>query len=165
MPAASEPGSAPTPDPAQALPHTWRPFGVRIAGTLLGAALLLCFGLAWFGFDQETRDKFTLFQLSTLAFLGLLAFSVWYALVRCRVIAEPERLVVVNGYRRRELEWPQVVGVHLPPGAPWVTLDLADGTTVSAMGIQGSDGGRARQAVRELRAVVDRLATDTEHGG
>ncbi len=144
------------------LPHTWRPFGVRIAGTLLGAALLVCFGLVWIGFDAETRAKFTPFQLGTLAFLGLLAFSVWYALVRCRVVAEPDRLVVVNGYRRRELEWAQVVGVHLPPGAPWVTLDLADGTTVSAMGIQGSDGERARRSVRELRAVVDRLATGTD---
>ena len=157
MPAGSE--SVP------ALPHTWRPFGVRVAGVFLGAALVVCFGLAWFGFDDETRAKFTAFQLSTLAFMGLLAFSVWFALVRCRVIAEPEQLVVVNGYRRRELAWPQVVGVHLPPGAPWVTLDLADGTTVAAMGIQGSDGARARRAVRELRAVVDRLATDTDHSG
>ena len=43
---------------------------------------------------------------------------------------------------------------HLPPGAPWVTLDLDDGTTVSAMGIQGSDGARAQTALRELRAVL-----------
>ena len=155
MPAGSE--------PAPGLPHTWRPFGVRIAGTLLGAALLVCFALAWFGFDEETRSKFTLFQLGTLVFFGLLAFSIWYALVRCRVIAEPERLVIVNGYRRHELAWAQVVGVHLPPGAPWVTLDLADGTTVSAMGIQGSDGNRARRSVRELRAVVEQLSAGPNH--
>jgi hypothetical protein len=62
---------------------------------------------------------------------------------------------VVNGYRRREFAYAEVVGVHLPPGAPWVTLDLSDGSTVSAMGIQGSDGDRARKAARELRAVVE----------
>lgn len=139
---------------APPLPRTWRPLGVRVAGIVFGAGLLVCFGLAWIGFDQETRDKFTAFQLGTLAFLGLLAFAVWFALVRCRVVAEPERLVVVNGYKRRELAWAQVVGVHLPRGAPWVTLDLADGSTLSAMGIQGSDGDRARRAVRELRALV-----------
>ncbi len=143
-------GSSPPP-----LPHTWRPLGVRVAGIVFGAGLLVCFALAWIGFDQETRDKFTAFQLGTLAFLGLLAFSVWFALVRCRVVAEPERLVVVNGYRRRELAWAQVVAVHLPRGAPWVTLDLADGSTVAAMGIQGSDGDRARRAVRELRSLVE----------
>ena len=33
-------------------------------------------------------------------------------------------------------------------------LDLSDGTTLSMIGIQGSDGARARRAVRELRALV-----------
>lgn len=137
------------------LPHTWRPFGVRLAGTVLGLGLIGICALTWIGFDAETRARFTPFQRLTLLVLGLLAFAAWFALVRSRVVAEDERLVVVNGYRRREFAWPQVLAVRLPPGAPWVTLDLADGTTVSAMGIQGSDGTRARQAVRELRAVVD----------
>jgi hypothetical protein len=35
-------------------------------------------------------------------------------------------------------------------------LDLADGTSLPAMGIQGSDGARARTAVRELRALLAR---------
>ena len=138
------------------LPHTWRPLGVRVAGAVLGGGLLLVCALAWVGFDAETRARFTAFQRGTLVFFGLLAFSAWFALVRSRVVAETRRLIVVNGYKRREFEYAEVVGVHLPPGAPWVTLDLADGSTVSAMGIQGSDGGRAKQAVRELRAVVER---------
>lgn len=139
-----------------ALPHTWRPFGVRVAGIVFGGALLVVCAVAWFSFDAETRAKFTFFQRSTLVFLGLLAFAVWFALVRSRVVAEEERLVVVNGYRRHEFEWAEVVAVHLPPGAPWVTLDLSDGTTATALGIQGSDGARARLAVRQLRALVDR---------
>src|SRR6478735_11143806 len=138
-----------------AMPHTWRPLGVRVAGAVLGGGLILVCALAWIGFDAETRAKFTIFQKGTLVFVGLLGFAVWFALVRSRVVAETGRLVVVNGYKRREFEYAQIVGVHLPPGAPWVTLDLADGSTVSAMGIQGSDGGRAKQAVRELRAVVE----------
>jgi hypothetical protein len=138
------------------LPHTWRPFGVRVAGIVFGGALLVVCAVAWFSFDAETRAKFTFFQRSTLVFLGLLAFSVWFALVRSRVVAEEERLVVVNGYKRHEFEWAEVVAVHLPPGAPWVTLDLSDGTTATALGIQGSDGARARLAVRQLRALVNR---------
>jgi hypothetical protein len=139
-----------------ALPHTWRPLGVRLAGIVFGGALLVVCVVAWFSFDAETRAKFTFFQRSTLVFLGLLAFSVWFALVRSRVVAEEERLVVVNGYKRHEFEWAEVVAVHLPPGAPWVTLDLSDGTTATALGIQGSDGARARLAVRQLRALLDR---------
>ena len=111
------------------------------------------------GLDRlRRRDpaRFTAFQRGTVVSLGLFAFSLLFALVRSRVVAEAGSLVVVNGYRQHEYEWAQLVAVHLPPGAPWVTLDLADGTTVAAMGIQGSDGDRARRAVRELRVLVNR---------
>jgi hypothetical protein len=144
MPAVSEPS----------LPHTWRPLGVRMAGILFGGMLVIVCAVAWFSFDAETRAKFTIFQRGTLVFLGLLFFSAGYALARSRVVAETDRLVIVNGYRRRELDWAEVVAVHLPPGAPWALLDLADGTTHPAMGIQGSDGGRAKRAVAELRALL-----------
>jgi len=138
------------------LPHTWRPLGPRIAGAVAGGAVLVVTAFLWFGFDQETRDSVTPFQRGTVVFLGLIGFAALFALIRSRVVAEMDSLVVVNGYRRHRFEWAEIVGVHLPPGAPWVTLDLADGSTVSAMGIQGSDGARARAAVRQLRALVDR---------
>lgn len=153
MPAGSEADAAVT------LPHTWRPLGPRIAGIAAGSALLVLFLGAWFAFDDETRAKFTVFQIGTLAFIWLLGGAAMFALVRSRAVAERDRLVVVNGYRRRELAWAQVVAVRLPPGAPWVTLDLADGETLAVMGIQGSDGERARRAVRQLRALVDHPPT------
>ena len=148
-------GSEPTGPATVGLPHTWRPFGVRMAGAVFGGALLVVCGFAWFGFDEETRAKFTPFQRGTLVFLGLLGFAVFYALVRSRVVATADRLVVVNGFRRREYEWPEVIAVHLPPGAPWAVLDLSDGTSAPAMGIQGSDGAQAATAVRQLRALID----------
>jgi hypothetical protein len=141
---------------ALSLPRTWRPFGARIAVIVLGTMLLLLCTFAWLGFDPEVRAKFTFFQRSTLVFLALLAGSVGYALARSRVVASQDGLVVVNGYRRHHYEWPEVLSVHLPPGAPWATLDLADGTTTSLLAIQGSDGERARSAVRTLRTLIDR---------
>jgi hypothetical protein len=150
MPAGSE-GT-----PELVLPHTWRPFGARIAGTAGGIGVIVVCVAAWIAFPPEVRAQFTTFQRLTMVFLFGLAGAVWFALMRSRVVAEDTRLVVVNGYKRREFEWAEIVAVHLPPGAPWVTLDLTDGTTVAAMGIQGSDGDRARRAVRELRAVADR---------
>ena len=136
------------------LPVTWRPLGPRVVGIAIGAGLLVICVFSWFTFDSETREKFTLFQRGTLLALGLLVFSLLYGLLRSRVEAQRDRLVVVNGYRRREYEWAQIVAVNLPPGAPWVTLDLADGETAAAMGIQGSDGDRALEAVRHLRRIV-----------
>ena len=142
-------------DGAVTLPHTWRPLGPRIAGAAAGTLLLVLFLAAWFAFDDETRAKFTVFQIGTLTALWLMGAAAMYALIRSRVVAERDRLVVVNGYRRHELDWAQVVAVRLPPGAPWVTLDLADGEAMAAMGIQGSDGARARLAVQQLRALVN----------
>jgi hypothetical protein len=149
MPAASEPPS---------LPRTFRPYGVRIAATVLGVLLLVVALVTWFAFPPRIRAEFTTFQILTILFLGGLFYAAGYALARSRVVAAEAGLRVVNGYRSRRFEWNEVLAVSLRPGSPWAMLDLSDGTTVPAMGIQGSDGARARAQVRELRALVDRLS-------
>ena len=150
MPAASEAGPA-----LPALPHTWRPVGPRIVAYILVIGLGVLCAMTWITMDPEVQAKFTVFEKLTLAFFGLLILVCVHALTRSRVTAEADRLVVVNGYRRRDLEWAEVIAVRLPPGAPWARLDLSDGEEISAMGIQGSDGASARTAVRQLRALVD----------
>jgi hypothetical protein len=125
-----------------------------MAVLVFGGALLVVCLFAWISFGEDVRSRFTVFERLTLVFLGLLFAACGYALARSRVVAEPERLVVVNGYRKRSYEWAEVIAIHLPPGAPWAVLDLADGTSASAMAIQGSDGARARTAVRELRSLL-----------
>ena len=139
-----------------ALPHTWRPLGVRVAVAGLGLTLLVVCAAAWFGFDESVRDRFTLLQRLTILVMGAGFAACGLALARARVTAEMEALVVVNGFRTRRLEWEEVLAIHLPAGAPWATLDLADGTTISAMAFQGSDGRRARDGVRQVRALLDR---------
>jgi len=93
-------------------------------------------------------------QRGTVAVMLLAAGVAGHAMARCRVDADDDGLTVVNRYRTHRLEWGQVVAVTLRPGNPWAVLDLSDGTTCSAMGIQGSDGARAQAALRELRAVL-----------
>jgi hypothetical protein len=73
---------------------------------------------------------------------------------RCRLTADEHGLTVVNVVRTHRYEWAEVLRVNLQPGDPWPTLDLASGESVGAMGIQGSEGERARVAVRELRALL-----------
>jgi hypothetical protein len=151
MPAASEPG----------LPHTWRPFGVRIAGTIAGVLLLVLCVAAWLALGEHIRSRFTPLQRATLVGLGVLGAAVWFALLRSRLTAEVDRVAVVNGYRRRNLEWAQIVAVRLRRGAPWAEMDLADGTSIPVMAIQGSDGDRAGHALREFRTVLaERTSTD-----
>ncbi len=152
MPAGSD--VAPTGPPS--LPRTWRPLGVRLAVVFFGSMLLIVCSAAWYGFDPSVRDRFTVLQRITLVLFGLCFATAGWALGRSRVTAQPGRLVVVNGLRRRELAWEQVVAVHFPSGAPWASLDLADGTEIAVMAFQSSDGKRARDGVRELRILVDR---------
>ena len=138
------------------LPTTWRPLGPRIAALVFGIVLVGAFGGLWVTFPQETKDAVSPLQRATVIFfigLGLLLLN---GLARSRITADESGLTVVNGYRKRHLEWAQVVSVQLPPGAPWPSLDLDDGTTISAMGIHGSDGARARTALTELKGLLDR---------
>ncbi|WP_322938624.1 PH domain-containing protein [Nocardioides bizhenqiangii] len=151
----TSPDNPDSPDSA-ALPRTWRPRGPRIAALVFGVVLVLTFAGLWISFPQETKDAVSPLQRATVIFfigLGLLLLN---GLARSRVVADETGLEVVNGYRKRHLEWAQVVSVHMPPGAPWPTMDLDDGTTISVMGIHGSDGVRARTAVAELKTLLNR---------
>jgi hypothetical protein len=97
---------------------------------------------------------FTLADRVGIVLLGLAIAAVLSLLGRCRISADAAGLTLVNPLRTRRLAWAEVVGVAMGEGEPWPTLDLADGSTVSAMGIQRSDGERARRALAELRALL-----------
>jgi hypothetical protein len=143
------------------LPHTWRPFGVRLVGIIAGVGLLAVCVAAWIALGGDLRSRFTPGEKLTLVALGLLGATVWYALLRSRLSAAADDVAVVNGFRSRHYAWAQVVAVRLRRGAPWAEMDLSDGTTIPVMAIQGSDGDRAKVAVREFQHVLaERTRTD-----
>ncbi|MCZ0970905.1 PH domain-containing protein [Streptomyces albulus] len=84
---------------------------------------------------------------------GVLVGAVLLLLSRPRVVARQEGVTVVNLTTRRDLAWAQVLRVNLRAGDPWVHLDLADGTSLPAMGIQ--PGIAREQALRDARALRD----------
>jgi Bacterial PH domain len=96
----------------------------------------------------QTADRVALIILAGAVAAGLYFFG------RCELRAGPAGLTVVNLLRTTELDWAEILDARMESGEPWPTLDLADGTTIAAMGIQSTDGERARQAVRELRAMI-----------
>lgn len=138
----------------EGLPTRFRPLGVRIAAIGFAVALLVTLAGVWIALPEEGRAAFTLLQRLTVLIMVAGALAICHALARCRVDADEAGLTVVNGYRSRRLDWGQIVAVSLRPGSPWVMLDLNDGTTHSAMGIQGSDGLRARRQTRRLKELV-----------
>jgi hypothetical protein len=144
-------------DLSPSLPRTYRPLGVRLAIIVLGALLLLVAVVMWLAFPPEIRGEFNSLEIGTVILLGLLFYAGGYALARSRLVAREDGLTVVNGYRTRRFEWNEILGVSLRAGNPWAMLDLSDGTSVAAMGIQGSDGERAVAQVREVRRLIERL--------
>jgi hypothetical protein len=137
---------------------------VRVAAVGFGELRVVTVAAIWVAFPDRVQEQFTFLQKATVLGMGLGVFVICHALVRCRVDATDEGLSVVNGYRTHRLAWEQVVAVTLRPGSPWAVLDLTDGTTRSAMGIQGSDGALAVRQTQRLRALVEAHAASDPRG-
>ncbi|MFD3627381.1 PH domain-containing protein [Streptomyces sp. NPDC058698] len=140
-----------TPGPLPALPVTFRPARTRAvlltAGTVLFAVItLIALLLEQLGPGERVSFVFTAALLAGVLFL----------LARPKVVADEAGVTVVNIMSRRRLEWAQILRVNLRAGDPWVFLDLSDGTSMPALGIQpGIARARAVADARALRALAE----------
>lgn len=142
-----------------ALPVTFRP--ARTRAVLLTAAVAL--------FGAITVVALLLEQLNpgervSFVFTGALLAGIPVLLARPKVVADDSGVTVVNIVGRRRLAWAEILQVNLRPGDPWVFLDLSDGTSLPALGIQpGIAKQRAVADARTLRALVEaRSIQDSE---
>lgn len=138
-----------------ALPATFRPYLARRVILGLAVAVTAAIGVVTVilppasevgGFS--TRDRLGMVAVALIVLAGL------WLLNRPRIRADEAGLEVTNVFRRRRLEWAEVVAVSLRPDDPWLVLDLDDGSTLAAMGVQTSDGQRARVAAAQVDALV-----------
>ncbi|MER8224519.1 PH domain-containing protein [Streptomyces sp. NPDC094143] len=141
------------------LPVTFRPGSTR--AVLIGAAVAILVVI--------TAVAMLLKQLSPaerLSFVvtALLLDAVLLLLARPKVVADEDGVTVVNLTNKRRLAWAEILQVTLRPGDPWVFLNLSDGTSLPALGIQpGLAKQRAIADARALRALVEaRSVTDPE---
>jgi hypothetical protein len=89
--------------------------------------------------------------------IGLVGLAiVWFCWRQATVSATPtpEGLRVRNLATTRTVAWAEIVWVRFGEGRPWVQLDLDDGDTLAVMGVQRSDGERARREARRLSTLV-----------
>ncbi|MFD7261576.1 PH domain-containing protein [Streptomyces sp. NPDC059874] len=151
----SEPAAQPVPP---TLPVTFRPTRTR--------AVLLSVGLVMF--TTITAIAVLLEKLSpgeriSFVFTAALLTSVLVLLSRPKVVADETGVTVVNLTTKRRLEWAQILRVNLRPGDPWVFLDLSDGTSLPALGIQpGVAKAQAIGDARALRALAETHGTGTK---
>lgn len=137
------------------LPITWRPrLGRLVPHGLLPIVTALLAGL---GYTMAPSIRIS--DMALFAVFGFVALVMLYLVGRPKLAAHERGLTVVNVFRRRELEWAEVIAARMPEGEPWPTFDLADGNTLAVMGIQASDGARAHRKLAQLQALLDTHGT------
>ncbi|MFD9355382.1 PH domain-containing protein [Streptomyces sp. NPDC060031] len=138
-----------------ALPVTFRPTRTRVVLLGVGAAMFLTITAIALLLDTLHPGE----RISFI-FTAVLLSSVLVLLSRPKVVADEGGVTVVNLTRTHRLEWAQILRVNLRPGDPWVFLDLSDGTSLPALGIQ--PGVAKQQAIsdaRTLRALAETYGT------
>ncbi|WP_282793540.1 PH domain-containing protein [Streptomyces sp. CC224B] len=139
----SQPSGAPAPP---ALPVTFRPGRTRavlLTAAVAIFAVLVVIAMILPNLNPGERVSFV--------FTGALLAGVLVLLSRPKVVAEESGVTVVNIATRRRLAWAEILRVNLRPGDPWVFLDLSDGTSLPALGIQ--PGIAKQQAIGDARAL------------
>ncbi|MEU1417470.1 PH domain-containing protein [Streptomyces sp. NPDC005731] len=133
------------------LPVTFRPGRTRAVLLSAGVAIFVVITAVAMLLEQLSPGE----RLSFILTAALL-FGVLLLLARPKVVADESGVTVVNITSRRHLHWAEIVQVNLRPGDPWVFLNLSDGTSLPALGIQpGIAKERAITDARTLRALAE----------
>ncbi|MEU3979844.1 PH domain-containing protein [Streptomyces sp. NPDC026672] len=134
-----------------ALPVTFRPGRTRAVLLTAGVVIFLVVSGVAMLLEQLGPGERLSFVVTGALILWVLA-----QLARVRVVADETGVTVVNIVSRRRLEWAEILQVNLRAGDPWVFLNLSDGTSLPALGIQpGIARERAVADARALRALAE----------
>ncbi|MCX4777067.1 PH domain-containing protein [Streptomyces sp. NBC_01264] len=142
-----------------ALPVTFRP--TRTRAVLLGVGAAMFVTITAIALILETLHPG---ERIAFVFTAALLSSVLVLLSRPKVVADEAGVTVVNLTTTRRLEWAQILRVNLRPGDAWVFLDLSDGTSLPALGIQpGVAKAQAIADARTLRALAEARGTGSKN--
>ncbi|WP_031071325.1 PH domain-containing protein [Streptomyces sp. NRRL WC-3742] len=130
-------------------PVTWAPRRTRAVLLPVCALLVALFAVL----AVLLPESWQLNDRIMMVMSGVLFAAVGLMLARPRVSADADGVTVINFVRTRRLAWAEIVRVNLRQGDPWATLDLADGTSLAAVGIQPGVG--RNQAIADARALRD----------
>ncbi|WP_053846730.1 PH domain-containing protein [Streptomyces sp. NRRL B-24085] len=128
------------------LPVTFRPGRTRAVLISAGVAIFVTITVIALLLEQLGPGE----RLSFILTAALLA-GVLFLLARVKVVADESGVTVQNIAGRRHLEWAEIIQVNLRPGDPWVFLNLSDGTSLPALGIQ--PGIAKQQAIADAKAL------------
>ncbi|GGZ59668.1 PH domain-containing protein [Streptomyces bluensis] len=134
-----------------ALPVTFRPGRTRAVLLTASVAIFVVITVIAMLLEQLGPG-----ERMSFVFTGALLSCVLLLLSRPKVVADESGVTVVNIVGKRRLEWAEILQVNLRPGDPWVFLNLSDGSSLPALGIQpGIAKQRAIEDARTLRALAE----------
>ena len=143
-----------------ALPVTFRPGRTRAVLLSAGTAIFVVITAVALMLEKLSPGERLSFILTAALMSGVLAM-----LARVKVVADESGVTVVNIATRRRLDWAEILQVNLRPGDPWVFLNLSDGTSLPALGIQpGINKQQAISDARTLRALAEARAIADPEG-
>jgi hypothetical protein len=131
-----------------------RPFKLLLISWIGAVAIVVVFSVIAVLLPQSTTGvNFRTVDQVALVVLGLFIAGGILLVARPRVRADAEGIEVRNILVTRRHPWSEVVRIAFPDGAPWARLDLPDDEYLSVMAIQATDGTRAVDAIRKVRAL------------
>ncbi|WP_328917171.1 MULTISPECIES: PH domain-containing protein [unclassified Streptomyces] len=140
------------------LPVTFRPVVTRWVLLTLGVVLFVVLTAVALMMPHDGAAPWSTGERITVILTAVVLLGVLTLLSRPKVVADSGGLTVVNLTVKRRLAWAEVLRVNLRQGDAWVHLDLADGTSLPAMGIQpGIAREQALRDARRLRSLVEAL--------
>ncbi|AWW40638.1 membrane protein [Streptomyces sp. AS58] len=142
------------------LPVTFRPVRTRAVLLTAAAAIFVAVSAVALLLDKLGPGERLSFVLTAVLLSGGVL-----VLARPKVVADESGVTVVNFAGTRRLEWAEIIQVNLRVGDPWAFLDLSDGTSLAAIGIQPGIG--KQQAIADagaLRALVEARAGHVARG-
>jgi len=130
----------------------FRPVGPRMVA--YGASGVLIVLTVVIGAALPDVITFTIAEVFTLALVLGAALIGLHGVARSYVEATDEGLNILNGYRKRHVDWADMKGIAMNAGAPWPTLVLKDDERVILFAIQGTDGPAAKEALTYIRSRI-----------
>lgn len=140
---------------AQSHNDPYAPFRPRLGRAVPITAAIVVFAAFTFAAITIPGANWTVFDRVFLFLIGVAGTWFLTRFVGIEARPSPEGLVIRNLFRRRHLEWSQVLGVQFGGGLPWAYLDTTDAETVPVMGIQKADGRHAHAEAARLAALIE----------
>lgn len=139
---------------AATLSKVYRPLGARMVSAVSAGVLIALSAFLWLMLTPRVRSEFGWFDRSTLLVFFCAVLVVLFGVFRTRAEVSERGLRVINGFRRHEFFWAELVAISLTQHRPWALVDLADGSTIAVMALQTADGASATRSAREIAALI-----------